>query len=327
MNQISNEIIRASVIGFVLPALLLGLAVWKLGPADAGADTQPIQPTQSTAPSQPITQNKIPVLQDGQLVQMELEEYLLGVVLAEIPASFEPDAIKAQAVAARTYALKSARDGYKHPSGAICTEYSCCQAYISPLAYLKKGGTSEKLEKVRQAVNATAGQVLTYDGELIFATYFSCSGGSTEDAKAVWGQDIPYLQAVESPGEENAAYYTDSKQFTPEEFQTVLGATLSGPPATWFGKITYTAGGGVDTMEIGGVAYRGTTLRTLLGLRSTAIRLVVSQDSITFETRGYGHRVGMSQYGADAMALTGSSYEEILAYYYQGTQLVEYREP
>ncbi len=314
--------------GFVLPAVLLSLALWRLGPARPAQGAEPTQSTasttQSTEPERPQTEHKIPVLQDGELLRMDLEEYLLGVVLAEVPADFEEDAIKAQAVAARTYALKSISDGYKHASGAVCTDYTCCQAYISPLAYLKKGGTYDNLEKVRSAVKATAGQVLTYNGALISATYFSCSGGSTEDAQAVWGQDVPYLQAVQSPGEENAAYYTDSKVFTPEAFQAALGVSLSAPPTAWFGRITYTAGGGVDTMEIGGVAYRGTTLRTLLGLRSTVMHVAVSQDSITFETRGYGHRVGMSQYGAEAMAVAGSSYQEILAHYYQGTQLVEY---
>ena len=123
-----------------------------------------------------------------------------------------------------------------------------------------------------------------------------------------------------SPGEENAPHDTDTVTFTPGEFQTALGVTLSGSPKSWFGTTTYTEGGGVASMTIGGESYTGTKLRSLLGLRSTAFAVAVGEE-ITITTKGFGHRVGMSQYGADAMAVTGSTFEEILAYYYQGTTL------
>ena len=177
------------------------------------------------------------------------------------------------------------------------------------------------MEKVRSAVLDTAGYVLTYEGELIEATYFSCSGGSTEDAAAVWGTDYPYLRSVTSPGEENASHYCDTIRFTPEQFQEHLGRTLEGMPWDWFAEKTYTPGGGIDTMTIGGEDYTGTQLRKLLKLPSTAMTISASADTITVVTRGYGHRVGMSQYGADAMAVTGSDYTQILAHYYPGTTL------
>lgn len=148
---------------------------------------------------------------------------------------------------------------------------------------------------------ATSGWVLTYEGELIEATYFSCSGGSTEDAAAVWGTEFPYLQAVASPGEEKAAHYTDTVRLSAEAFQDALGVTLSGSPGSWFRDVTYTDGGGIDTIVIGGTSYKGTSLRSALGLRSTAFSISTTEDTVTITTRGYGHRVGMSQYGADAM--------------------------
>ena len=156
------------------------------------------------------------------------------------------------------------------------------------------------------------------------ATYFSCSGGRTEDAAAVWGSDVPYLQATDSP---ESAYYDKTiatVTFTAAEFSTALGQDLSGSPATWFGSITYTKGGGVDTMVIGGTTYKGTTLRQKLGLRSTAFTMTAVGDHITVTTRGYGHRVGMSQYGAEAMAAQGSTYEQILRHYYKGTELLNW---
>ena len=328
MARASKELLQAAVMGFGIPAVLLLLALMIFTPKQSEASvpstSQPETGTVQTQPSQvQPSALQIGLVIDGETQQIDLEEYVLGVVLSEMPASFEPEALKAQAVAARTYALKTCLDGKKH-AGAVCASHSCCQGYMTPEDYLQRGWKEKYVERVRQAVAETAGQVLTYEGELIRATYFSCSGGVTEAAVAVWGRDYPYLQSVESPGEEETVYYTDLKNFTPEDFQDALGVALSGSPETWFGGITYTAGGGIETMQIGGVTYRGTTLRSLLGLRSTVFQVVVSAQTITFETKGYGHRVGMSQYGADAMAAEGCSYAQILAHYYQGTQLTDY---
>ena len=259
-----------------------------------------------------------------ELMSLDLEQYLVGVVAAEMPASFEPQALRAQAVAARTYTIKHCQEDLRHGENLICTEHSCCQAFIDPRDYVRDGGSWSSVERVRQAVTDTVGQVLVYDWELIVATYFSCAGGLTEDAAAVWGQEVPYLQSVPSPGEEKATYYIDSKTFTAQQFQTALGIRLKGEVSSWFGEVTFTDGGGVKTMEIGGVSYRGTTLRTLLELRSTAFSVSFQDDTVTFHTRGFGHRVGMSQYGANAMAEEGRTYKEILAHYYCGTEIVHY---
>ena len=277
-----------------------------------------------SAPGEPQGIQLLIHMGDG-VVEMELETYLVGVVLGEMPADFEKEALKAQAVVARTYSLRRYTRKDKHSDGGVCTDPACCQAYRDPEAYLAGGNGVERLEKVRSAVRETAGQVLTYQGALIDATYFSCSGGRTEDAAAVWGSDVPYLQAVDSPGEENAPRYTETVTFTAREFANALGKSLSGSPGGWFSNITYTDGGGVDTMDICGSTYKGTQLRSLLHLRSTAFVISGVGDTVIITTKGYGHRVGMSQYGADAMAVKGSSFAEILAHYYVGAVLEIYR--
>ena len=316
MKRIWKEIGVALLMGCVVPGFLLWFGSALLEVQDTSSET--VIPETLLSPQN--ISCEIPVRTGDAVEQQELEEYLVGVVLAEMPASFEEEALKAQAVVARTYTLRANRTGGKHGDGSICTDYACCQAYIDPEEYRSQGGTGENVDKIRRAVMATAGQVLTYGGELIEATYFSCSGGTTEDAVAVWGNDYPYLQSVDSPGEEHAAHYTDTVTFAPAEFAGALDSALSGSPKNWFGAVTYTDGGGVDTMVIGGKTYKGTELRQKLGLRSTAFT-VSAGETISITTRGYGHRVGMSQYGADAMALSGKGYEEILTHYYQGTVL------
>lgn len=330
MVRASKAVLQAAVMGFGIPAILLCLVVALLVPGKAGEPDPTVTTAQTgqmqTNPTEPsYLDTQIRVLLDGEETVMELERYVLGVVLAEMPASFEMEALKAQAVAARTYALKTCKDAKKH-GGAVCGSYLCCQGFMTEEDYLLEGWNGRYIERVREAVLATRGEVITYDGNLIRATYFSCSGGATESAVAVWGREYPYLQSVISPGEEETVYYTDTTGFTPEAFQEALGTTLEGPVEIWFGEITYTDGGGVDTMEIGGVSYRGTTLRALLGLRSTVFEIVASEETILFITKGYGHRVGMSQYGADALATEGHDYGYILKYYYQSTEIVDYHQ-
>lgn len=302
-----------------------GLFATTQPPTTAFPQTQPSQI--STVP--PTTQHQergiyIPVITaQGETVMMELEDYLEGVVLAEMPAYFEIEALKAQAVAARTFTLNIVENKLKH-NGAVCLKSSCCQAYVTEEAYCAKGGTQEGVEKIRSAVTQTCGEVLLYNGKLIQATYFSCSGGSTEDAADVWGGDVPYLQSVESPGEEGATPYSKTVTFTAKEFSNKLGLSLTGTPDSWFGKVTYTEGGGVKTMVIGGITYTGTKLRKLLSLNSTKFTIKTENSKITVVTQGFGHRVGMSQYGAEAMAVLGSSYQQILAHYFQGTELTKW---
>ena len=316
MKYIWREIVMAVIMGMVLPGILQN---WPLSEKEMVQPNLILRPAQQEAVRIPL-QMKLRK-QDGTVETMDMDAYLMGVILAEMPSNFEAEAKKAQAVAARTYARKASVTGGKHGDGSVCESASCCQAYISPENYLQQGGTEKALIAAKSAADATSGLVMTYDGQLIEATYFSCSGGSTEDAVAVWGTDYPYLRSVESPGEEHAVHNTDTVYFSKSDFENALDLSLRGSPESWIGKPTYTSGNGIDAIVIGGHVFSGTELRAKLGLRSTVFTMIPDEKGITVTTRGFGHRVGMSQYGADAMAMNGKSFQEILAHYYPGTTL------
>lgn len=248
------------------------------------------------------------VLFDNEIRQMSLDDYLVGVLSAEMPESFPLEALKAQAVAARTFALRQA-ESKKHHNADVCIHSSCCQ-----------GWAESQSSSFKQAVELTDGLVVTYNDQLIDATYFSCSGGRTESAVAVWGSDIPYLQAVQSPEDGASEEITIST----EEFAQKIRShnpqiNLEAPSTQWVENITYTKGGGIDTIVIGGVSFTGTSLRSIFSLHSTNISLQINEDQIIIKTCGYGHRVGMSQYGAKRMAEDRCSFAEILTHYYQNT--------
>lgn len=327
MKSMFMQVMQSVAMGAVIPGLLFSAV--KNGAVYA-PEKEPDHQIQTAAPMEQETENTpepvkvtVPVLKsDGKRKEMDLEEYICRVVLGEMPASFEVEALKAQAVAARTYTLRCL-GGSKHENGAICTSSKCCQSYCEPEGYIRNGGTYANVRKVFDAVMQTAGEVVYYGDQLIMATYFSSAGGTTEDAKAVWGNSFPYLTPVDSP-EGDDRYNGETVSFSVKEFQEKLGVTLKGKPESWFGAATYTVGGGVDKIRIGGKLYSGITLREKLGLRSTDFTISTTDTAVTFTTNGYGHRVGMSQYGADAMAATGSDYKTILLHYYTGTHLGQY---
>ena len=311
MRPLWKDILVALWMGMLLPGIFLNAFVLK--------DRYQKRENVTAAETIEIPEVSVKVrTPDGVCSDMELNAYLTGVVLAEMPAQFHPEALKAQAVAARTYTWKALIMGGKHGDHSICTDATCCQAYISAEDYLCAGGVQENLEKVQSAVDVTSSMVLSYEGELIEATYFSSTNGKTEAAIAVWGADYPYLRTVSSP--EN-----DLKQmivsFSSEEFQKHLGKSLPDDPQQWFGETSYTTGGGVESMEICGENYTGIQLRSLLGLRSTAFQIQTDGENIDITTYGYGHRVGMSQYGANTMAEEGKNWQQILQHYYPGTTL------
>ena len=264
--------------------------------------------------------------QEGVLT-MDLEEYLVGVVLSEMPPSFDTEALKAQAVAARTFACKQIADG-KHKEFDLCTLSTCCQAWNAVEEMEQKFGNSAELflKKAGQAVKETVGEVLCYNNEFIDAVYFSCSGGTTEDAVAVWGTEVPYLQSVASGGEELSSCYRSELRITHEQFAQTIGrynsdVLLNRDPIYWIEDIERTEGDGVKRICIGGVWFSGPELRSAFGLKSTKFTVSVEEQDIVFHVLGYGHRVGMSQYGANAMAKTGKTYREILQYYYSGVEI------
>lgn len=312
MKRAIYEMLMAAVLVWIVPWFLVSVVI---------SASQPTVPDETEATAEEsLIEPTIPVKMGEEVMTMKLEDYLTAVLLAELPGNFHMEAKLAQAVVARTYALRTIAETKKHP-GVVCCDSTCCQGYRSPADYIKAGGTQDMVDQARAAVRQTAGMVVTYKGELIDATYFACSGGYTEPAVAVWGSDVPYLQSVPSPGEESAANYTDTVTMTPDQFADALGRQLSGDPSGWFGTVTYTQGGGVAWMTIGGVRYSGKELRSLLNLFSTAFSVSVSDGQVRITTKGHGHRVGMSQYGAQAMALEGSSWRQILTHYYPGTEI------
>lgn len=329
MDDRWKRIVLTILLSVVLPRLIVHIgSKLRIRPSDTAAPPQQSlgTGTEATQPGETLPQQiqriTIPVLMsDDLVVQMDLEEYVRGVVLAEMPASFDPEALKAQAVAARTYSLRRLTLRDKHSEGAICIEPSCCQAWMSDEEYLQDRGDQKALAKITDAVEQTAAQVVTYDGKLAETTYFSCSGGRTESAEAVWDAQIPYLQAVDSPGEEWASVFSQEFYFTQEQFASLLGRSFSGKPAQWLGKVTKTEGNGVQSMVIGGITYSGVQLRKLLGLPSTVFSMTADEEGIYVSARGHGHRVGMSQYGADALAQMGYDYTDILLHYYQGVKI------
>lgn len=313
MNGIFREIRQSLLLGLAAPLMIVGiggrLASIGNAPSFSRADTDAAV--------------RVSILEDGERREMTLEAYLNRVVMGEMPVPFEMEALKAQAVAARTYTCRVLRTGGKH-DGALCTDSTCCQAFCQDAAY--EGQSLQNREKIAAAVRETDGLVLAYGESLIEAPYFSCSGGRTEDAMAVWGVDYPYLRSVDSPGEEAARYDRDSVTFSGQEIEERLGISLGEDRTNWLGAAEFTSGGGVESIVLGGKQFTGTSLRRLLGLRSTAFTATLEQDGIRFDTRGYGHRVGLSQYGANAMASGGKTFQEILEHYYPGTVLLNYSE-
>lgn len=328
MKENILRIVAAVLLGLVMPGAVIRLSKLK-EPVSTG---EQVQMTVATEDTGKVQINGIWVLMDdGQTQWMDIEEYLPGVILAEMPTSYDHQALCAQAVVARTYALKRQLEE-RHSQGAVCTDPGCCQAYITESDYLSGLGYGEDIVIAKEAVDATKALVLTYEDQLIEATYFHCAGGQTEDAVAVWGVDYPYLQAVESPGEEEMDHYSDRVFYTRAELETLLGRLLPGSPNSWIGWTSYTTGGGINTMLFAGIQYNGTELRSLLKLNSTAFSMETEGDGLWITTLGKGHRVGMSQNGAQAMALRGCTWREILTHYYPGTRIdkmedVQYNTP
>ena len=267
-------------------------------------------------------------------VKMSLDEYLYGVLGGEMPASFPLEALKAQAVAARTYTVRRMASLGGNPcsrDGAdICTDSSCCQSYRSPEALAENWGSQAKqyADKLRQAVADTHGLIAVYDGEPIEALYHSAAGGHTEDAQNVFSHALPYLVGVESPGEQDAAHYQETVSFSPKELARTLNkafpkANLSASKLDRQLKIQARYDSGqVQTLRLGDTTISGKAFRKALDLRSANFTLDISQDQVSITTCGYGHGVGMSQYGARAMALEGADFQQILTHYYTGIQLM-----
>lgn len=277
----------------------------------------------------------ITVLVDGKVQQMDMATYLLGVLRAEMPASFEEEALKAQAVAARTYILHKILNGgsANHPEADACDDINCCQAFLSQAdAAVNWGEGAETYEaKLRQAVEETDGMCVLYEGAPALTVFHSSSVGATQDAAAVWSGDVPYLRSVETPeGEDTVPGYHSTASFTAGELHDLLQsalpeADLGGNPSDWFTNIQQQANGTVTSLAVGGVKVSGSKFRSILGLRSTCFTISFADDgAAVFSVTGYGHGVGMSQYGANVLAAGGMGYADILTWYYTGTEVKQY---
>lgn len=260
---------------------------------------------------------------------MTLRDYLLGVVAAEMPAAFEPEALKAQAVAARTDTLYRMLLAHPHADADCCDDPACCKAYSSPAALRERWGEScdKWTAKIAEAVAGTDGEILTYDGEPIFAAFHAASEGATECSENVWLSALPYLRSVSTM--ETAAdvpRFRETVTLTQDGLRERLCArcgdiSLPDAAADWLTDPVWSESGRLLRVQAGGVTLSGTSLRSLLGLRSTAVTWRLEGEDFIFETVGYGHGVGMSQYGAEVMAASGADHREILLHYYSGAVL------
>lgn len=286
----------------------------------------------TTDPNQQIS---VYLHQEDRVEQIPLAQYLKGVVMAEMPATFHPEALKAQAVIAHTYMLRVMANEQKNPSKAlkgasISSDPGKHQAYLSEEALKGKygGNYDEYYEKISACVDEVVAEVLTYEDQPIVAAFHAISAGKTEAAKNVWGTEVPYLVKTESTGDLEAPSFENSTKFSADEVKKVLGKAypdlkFSDKPSDWFGKPAYTASGYVASIEVLGENLEGVEVRKLFDLKSANFTVSVKENQFIFTTKGYGHGVGMSQYGADYMARNGSSYQEILAHYYPKTTLVK----
>ena len=333
VKQVVATALALLLVLFLLPLLLFGTGGLEQTEQAAPTGELPIDRTVVTPSPSADSQTQIRVaLTDGSVLTLGLDQYLWRVVAAEMPASFELEALKAQAAAARTYTLsKLGRTVEKHPDADVCTDITCCQAYIDPDQAAANWGDNGAAytAKITSAVSETDGMAVLYDGRPIQAVFFSSAAGRTVDAVEVWGNSVPYLTGVDSPEGDEVPNYHSTVTFTPEEFKSKLlaqypDADLSGDPAGWFQNTVPNSAGGMEQVDVGGVTVSGGALRTLLGLRSTSFTVTAGSQGVTFSVTGYGHGVGMSQYGANALAKQGKTYDEILKWYYTGVEVAPY---
>lgn len=253
---------------------------------------------------------------NGDILNLELEKYLINVVAAEMPASFNIEALKAQSVLARTYTKKAIK------AGKVLTDTTSTQVYKDndELKKIWENNYSKYYEKIKNAVMLTAGEVLKYNDEYIEAVYHSTSNGFTENAINVWGNSFPYLKVVESHLDKNVKKYKVNTLYTYSEISSALGFNVD--ESTEFNIISRNSSNRVSSVSVNDNTYTGIIFREILGLRSADFEFEKTENGLNIITYGYGHGVGMSQYGANEMAKNGSSYKDILKHYYSGTNLV-----
>ena len=262
--------------------------------------------------------------ESGEVEEIGMDEYLYGVVSAEMPASYAQEALKAQAIVARTYTAYKMFKGSKHENADICDDSTCCQAWISKENRFAKWNEQDResnWNKITTAVNDTTGKIITYNGDPINAFFHSNSGGSTETVSNVWGgTDYPYLQSVETSGEDGYTQYSSTVTLTKDEVVQKLQANYPEVQIDFnvdneIQILEYTDSGRIKTIQFGNISISGVEARTIFGLKSAKFSIEIGEN-VTFNVTGYGHGVGLSQTGADAMAKTGATCEQIINHYY-----------
>lgn len=325
----------AILLAFALPPLLSVPGATAAAPLPEAAEPVVAQGTTDAAEEAPAalladSAVSVALLTDDGVAEMSMAEYLPLALAAEMPASFEPDALKAQAVALRSYVLywQSCRKA-AHPDADVCCSPACCAARTDTDALRETWGSNfdAYYEKLCAAVRETDGQYLVWESEPALTVFHASSAGETEDGAAL-GMDRAYLVSVKTPERSDTVRgLCTTVEVGTEEFRTsVLSlrpeADLGGAPETWLGQTRLTDSGRVESVEIGGQTISGLALRQLFSLRSTDFTLSCQDDRFVFSVRGYGHGLGMSQYGANLMARAGTDYVSILQCYYPGTELV-----
>ena len=277
--------------------------------------------------------NKIKLLhtETGEIEELDLDTYLYGVVASEMPASFELEALKAQAIVARTYTVYQMKNADKHENADLCDSSLCCQAWISKenrLARWEDNVKEEYWNKIVQAVNETKGKLVLYQGEPINALFHSNSGGSTELSLNVWGGNFPYFQTVETVGEENYSSYNSEVEISKDDFVKIMLEKYSNfqidfEKGDCIKIIEYTDSKRIKKMKIGNIEISGVEARSLFKLKSAKFNFEITENNIKFTVIGYGHGVGLSQCGSDTLAKQGKTCDEIIKYYYKDVEVSE----
>lgn len=269
---------------------------------------------------------------NNKVIELPIEEYIVGVLAGEMPANFSDEALKAQAVAARTYyfSMRQSPCRLAKEHGAEICNTTHCQVYMGKEERMSKWSASSadtNWNKIKGAVEATKGQVLVYEGELVEnPKYFAVSAGKTENSIDVFSEDVPYLKSIDSPGEESAPKFESYVDIKKDEFIKTVNsfnkdAKLDNNNLSSINIVSRTEGEGVKEIKLGNISVDGVQFRKMFNLNSTDFNLEIMSDIIRIRCKGYGHRVGMSQWGANAMAKDGKSYDEILKHYYLGVEI------
>ncbi len=256
--------------------------------------------------------------QADKIERMDFEEYLIGCVSAEMPASFEIEALKAQAVCARTYALRKLINKHAYPQGAnLSDDITTCQAYVSESEFKNRHpkGSQQLLSKIKQAVRETTGMIMLYDGMPIDAVYHSTCGGHTASGLEAWGNEVAYLQSVACSYCQESRHYQTIQVFSYQDINADLGIKLSSKSQIRINK--YAPSGRVSEINLDGDIFKTNKIRSLLNLPSNWLNITATPQNITIISHGYGHGAGLCQYGANGMAKEDFTYEQILKYYYQ----------